>query len=142
MFEITFEAGTGEFETDGKITVGDHSESFTASHSVWDRGRYEQEWRAAADRVAVGEPGCFVVDLASGGADYKGEAWIVWPERDVGVVQNQLLLPSSGFDPDRPHLFLPAVPQRLTEDGHRVSTWRVGLTDIETWRQRQARRHC
>lgn len=135
MFKIVFETTAHELETDGVLTIGDHWESFTASHSVWDRRRYEQAWREAADRVLAGQPGCFVINLTDGEGDYRGECWVVWPEGDVGVVQNQLLLASSGFDPDRPHAFLAPIPLRVTEEGHHVSTWRVRLTDIKAWRQ-------
>jgi hypothetical protein len=44
----------------------------------------------------------------------------------------------SAFDPDDPHAFLPAVPRRITQDGNRVSTWRVSLADVAAWRTRQA----
>jgi hypothetical protein len=122
MFEIAFEsvgeAGTTEFETDGKITIGDHWETFTASHTVWDRSRYEREWREAADRVLAGQPGCFVVDIAKGEADYGGECWVAWPEGEVAVVQNQLRVGSS-FDPDDPtrscQRFHHALPKKETE---------------------------
>jgi hypothetical protein len=66
MFEIAFESAGGakttESETDGTIAIGDHWERFTASHTVWDRSRYERQWREAADRVLAGKPGCFVID--------------------------------------------------------------------------------
>jgi hypothetical protein len=142
MFEIAFEspreAASAEFgETDGKITVGDHWESFTASHTLWDRSRYRKQWREAADRVLAARPGCFVVDLAGTETNYRGECWIAWPEGDVVVVQNQLLL-GPAFDPDDPHAFPPAVPHRVTEDGHGVSTWRVRLADVAAWRDREA----
>jgi hypothetical protein len=141
MFEIAFKSAGGaettESETDGTIAIGDHWERFTASHGVWDRSRYERQWREAADRVLAGNPGCFVIDMPEGEADYRGECWIAWPEGDVAVVQNQLLI-GWAVDRDDPHAFLPAVPLRVTEEGHRVSTWRVTLADVAAWRQRQA----
>jgi hypothetical protein len=118
--------------TDGKITDADHSETFTASHVIWERKRYERQWREAADRVLDGRPACFVVDVASAHSEYRGECWSVWPDRDVAVVQNQLLL-GSKFDPDDPYAFLPAVPHRITGDGRRISTWRTNLADVAAW---------
>src|SRR5207248_2656186 len=135
VFDISFQAaarrvGNGaESESDGKITIGNHSETFTASHAVWERRRYETQWREAADRILDGEPACFVVDLAGGQADYRGESWNVWPEGEVAVVQNQLLL-AGEFDPDDLYAFLDALPRRVTEDGHRVSTWRMRMADV------------
>src|SRR4051794_9175061 len=137
MFEIAFGSAMAESETDGRITVADHWETFTASHAVWGRSRYERQWLEAADLVLAGQPACFVTDLSKGEGDYRGECWIAWPEGTVAVVQNQLLLGST-FDPDDPHAFLAAVPQHITEDGHRVSTWSVSLADVAAWRKRQA----
>jgi CdiI N-terminal domain len=143
MFNIAFEsagAAPTDVETVGKITIADHWETFTASHTVWDRTRYERQWREAADRVLAGHPGCFVIDLASAQADYRGECWIAWPEGNVAVIQNHLLVGSDGrdFDPNDPNAFPSAVPQRLTQEGHRVSTWHVRLANVAAWRQRQA----
>jgi hypothetical protein len=115
--------GSG-IESDGKITIGDHWETFTASHVVCDRSHYETQWREAADRILDGQPGSFVVDLAGGQPEYRGESWNVWPEGDVAIVQNQRLI-LSNFDPDEPHAFRSALPQRVTEDGHRMEVCAV-----------------
>jgi hypothetical protein len=116
----------------GRITLGEHSESFQAASWLWSADRYRHQWHRAATALAAGaERSGFVTSFVHPDADINF-IWQAWRERDVVYFQERLLLREdlpSVFDPDRIADFIDDR-RTHTEEGHEISEWQVDLEAI------------
>lgn len=135
-FEIVLTSRLNPSQSEGAICVEETRETFVASHAVWDPDQYRRQWEEAAERLVAGDPSCFVTDVAAPGASYIGERWNAWPERDLAVLQHQILtFEGSTFDVDNPYASLPPTPPTTSSAGLPPSTWHVPLAEVVEWQK-------
>ena len=116
----------------GRITLGDHVESFTAAAQPWDAARYEKQWRHAARELAGGaERTAFVTSFIHPNAHHTF-IWAAWRVGTDVHLQEMLLLRGllpGVLDVDRIGAFVPDHT-RVSEDGDKISEWVVDLDDV------------
>ena len=120
----------GGFDLWGEVTLGDYWERFRAPIGLWSRERYEQQWREAAERLLNGAERTAFFTVAWQfwwTMERNGEAVLVQEELITGETVEEL-----GPAPD-PYV----VPYELlqpmtlqTDDGERISTWHITLSDV------------
>ena len=137
MFDIRFISDEPEIDDEGRVTLlgevtlGDESERFLASLSIWTRENYEQQWRDAAQRLLDGH------DRTAFFTSAFGMWWQMWHDGGDVRVQEQLLLSErfallpQPLDLERTPYELIEEYQRTTEDGEAISEWRLTFRDIE-----------
>ena len=120
----------------GEVTLGEYRERFLAPLGLWPRERYEQQWREAAERLVRGAERTAFFTVAwqfwwTMGRD--GQDVLVQEELITGDRVEQL---GSEPDPDiAPYELLRPISLE-TEDGQRISTWRVTLSDVAAFAAR------
>jgi hypothetical protein len=116
----------------GRITLGDHSESFLAAASPWDADRYRRQWHNAAQHLANGaERTGFITSFVHPDAHHTF-VWAAWRIGNLVHFQELLLLRErlpAVLDVDRIDRFIPGH-QPTTEDGHAISEWVVPIEDL------------
>ena len=146
MFDIRFTATEPEpqdgdwFGLDGEVIFGEYAESFVAPMGPWARVDYERQWSDAAARLLAG---------AESSAFFTSAFrfwWAAWRVGDELVVQEEFLTPERlaalGPRPDlrrAPYELLGPL-ETETEDGERISEWRVPFADVATFLERHSRR--
>lgn len=104
--------------------------------TLWNRERYEQQWRNGIQRLLSGASrSCLISSLWKTQNKFEGEWWTIYRQEDRVAVRNQLIRPSifnqnfANFDPDDPY---PSIPDRqdLTEDGQHISEWSLPFSQI------------
>lgn len=137
MFAIEF-VGKPQIEFNesavrGRITLGDFSEEFVAPLIFWTVDDYLKQWREAANRLLDGhDRSCFVASMRESLSDGAVFIWTAYKFADTVYFQHNLLLTETVkgiFEPSNPYA---QVNERETEteEGERISEWRVSLNDI------------
>jgi hypothetical protein len=120
----------------GEVTLGEYRERFLAPLGLWPRERYEQQWREAAERLLQGaeRTAFFTVALQFWWTMARsGQDVLVQEELITGERVEQL---GSALDPDIvPYELLRPISLE-TEDGERISTWRIAFTDVASFAAR------
>jgi hypothetical protein len=113
----------------GCIRLGDFREEFLAALSVWTPADYTRHWKDTALALATTSPrGAFLTSFAAPEASYH-VIWPAWREGDRVFIQNRLLFAHQISGPLLPGNLPDLVgdPQRVDDDGNRVSEWAVSL---------------
>ena len=144
MFDIAFLSSEAELQDEGwyglwgEVILGAHRESFLASLSLWSRSDYEQQWLDAAERIVTGtERSAFVTSAFQ-------FWWAMWRDGAEVRVHEELLTAERpeplGDSPDitRVPYELIRPYERITEEGEKLSEWRVATSDIEAFLARRA----
>ena len=143
MFDIRFLPPVGDDDRgrEGKITLDDHVETFESPTYVWSVTRYEQQWLEAARRLAAGARStAFLTEVHAPDDTEYHRWWVMWREGDEVHVQEQLLLVDQLPAPlvlSDPYRSIPARVQ-ISEDGERISEWRLTVDDLTEFVARQA----
>lgn len=121
----------------GRLVVGDLSETFAATASVWSADEYRSHWRAAVARALENEDVALVVDWRpSNQTDgFSGAAFVMYWVNDQQIAIQNTLLVNDGFFrvPTAPSIDDMIVPPRSvhTEDGHPITEWRADRSELE-----------
>jgi hypothetical protein len=135
-FGIAF---TGSFDDEdplvaiGVLTLRESSEHFSSPVSFWGVDDYQKSWEAGLRRLLGGAAvSCLVTSVTDPATANFIEVWPLYGSGDDIYVQNRLL-----FLDQLPHAFDLSAPwesvglrRTTTEDGDKISEWRVGLDDI------------
>lgn len=142
MTNFYIDLGGDEFESEGDLVVAgslrinDFSESFHASLSYWNRGRYLSQWSEALTRIVEGERSSAIVTTM-----YDPSVasfifwWVMYLIGDSVHIQNHVLFLGEleePFDETDLYRFIPGR-ETHTEEGELISEWVVKVSDIERY---------
>ena len=146
MFDIAFTAAEPEpqdgdwFGLEGRVVLGRHAESFLAPMWPWARADYERQWGDAAARLLAG------VESSAFFTSAFRFWWAAWRVDDELVLHEEFLTPEClaalGARPDlrrAPYELLGPL-ETHTQDGERISEWRVSVADVAAFMERHSRR--
>lgn len=118
----------------GQITLGNFVEEFEMSLTVWNRERYEQQWKEGIQRILNGAPKSCLIASLWGDKGTWGFSW--WPLYRIGdqvVAQSALIwdlnMLDKDFDPDDPYQFI-REHISMNEDGQSLSEWSVPFDQV------------
>lgn len=118
----------------GEITLGEFTEKFEAPLGYWQREDYESQWTAAIQTLVGGErTAFFVTGMYDPAHTNYFFWWVAYRDDDASVFQNHLLLREMAPVPIKSiEDFAQCIPpyESATEDGNRISEWRVKLADV------------
>jgi len=118
----------------GLLVMGDSRERFCSSLHQWSKEQYENQWRQAiSSLLGGGAKVALIVEYLSRDIASKLEWWPMYKQGEIVYLQNQLFFYDQvpkPFSLDTPFESLRdgAV---VNEEGHRISEWRVSLSEIE-----------
>jgi hypothetical protein len=125
-------------EVVGEIVLGEFRELFLASLSFWTKAQYEAHWREALNRIVNNVSPSAVITTMYDPAMANFIFW--WPMYRQGsdvIVHNQMLLLmeiEERLDPNNPYSLIPEY-YSMSEDGEKVSEWRISIEDVSTFLQ-------
>jgi len=118
----------------GRLVLGKSEEEFLANLSLWTKSDYQSHWTRELRALVEGNSKvALVVSYDDPKAASNMEIWRVYRNGEWAHFQNQLLpygdLPGDFDVSEMSHY----IQDRAitTEDGDRISEWRVALRDIE-----------
>jgi hypothetical protein len=141
VFDIRFFVGphVDVGERLGTITIGKDVETFISPIGFWQTDDYELQWRQAAQRLMDGaDRSGFFISVADPAQVELYRWWPVWREGDAVFIHEQLVLLrqlGEPFNLRNPYRHV-GERQQISEDGHRISEWRVAIQDIAAFLER------
>jgi len=116
----------------GELVLGASTERFQSELTYWSRSAYEQSWSAALQHFATNRDRTVLITSYNGPQAAHHFAWNLWRLGDYVIFQERLYLVGEvapELDSTEPWN---SSPERSTfsEDGQRVSEWRVPLSDV------------
>ena len=124
----------GDLVVSGALKIGEVNESFHASLSYWDKGRYLSQWKYALKRLLNGEQRSAVVTTMYDPSKANFIFWwVMYLVGDSVYVQNHVLFLDEldrAFDETDLYGFIPERETR-SEDGEMISEWMVALSAIK-----------
>lgn len=141
-FEIAFtdQPGPGPLLRWARIRMGTFEEYLEVPVAYWDLATYEQQWRTAVQRLLDGADRAVLMTGMHPPAHANFlRAWPMWRHGHQVTVQEQMLLLDEldkPFDETHPERAVGTF-EETTEDGERVSTWRVPLHALHIWHNQQ-----
>lgn len=138
MFDIAFTDAEPEIEKElgliqwGRTTLGLFSERFAAPLGVWSTADYERHWQESVQRLLNGEESTrlFISTFQFW--------WNLWREEENVYVQQQLLMDDDLAEHFSRGDFYSSIAPRttVTDEGEKISEWRVGLDDLRRFSER------
>jgi CdiI N-terminal domain len=116
---------------EGRIVIGDFTETFHAERGLWRAADYHASWRRTAALVLEQGFGRFLVSVGPPG-EAVFTTYPCWRRGDAALVQKSILLATLTCDFARPEAaesYDPAFSEKA-ESGGALSTWRCSLRDI------------
>jgi hypothetical protein len=116
----------------GRLNLGEYSESFVASLSLWSKSDYEAHWHRSIKDILSGQTRRMLVTSID--RPETAEAYFYWPMwrvNDEVIFQERFVLPSDleeEFDPVTPPISL-IGEYEITS----FSEWRLPIADLETF---------
>jgi hypothetical protein len=115
----------------GKITMGDFSENFYMSTSIWTLSKYKEQWSLALNMLDKKEDVCFIVNVQETSLI---EMWCIYFRDEFAYIQNYLivdqyyneLLGDTTLTPENSFKFIPKR-ETITEDSLPISEWRLPI---------------
>jgi hypothetical protein len=125
-------------EAIGEIVLGEFSELFLASLSFWTKAQYEAHWREALNRIVQNvSPSGLITTMYDPVVANFIFWWPMYRQGSDVIVHNQMLLLmeiEERLDPNNPYSLIPEY-YRVSEDGEKVSEWRISIGDVCTFLQ-------
>jgi len=119
----------------GEICIGTFRERFSCDVSFWGASRYERQWLEAAERIANGTSGVFIVSITDPNNSNFIRWWAAYREGDVVILQEQVCFLdelSQGFNVDRPEEAL-QPRETVAEEGQQISEWTTSLSALQAF---------
>lgn len=148
MFDIRFSGSAvegsrlGNGVSRGRLVIGEQIEEFESFIGFWSPFDYERQWLEGTVRVAAkGSASCLITSLTDPSHAEFVRWWLLYPQGDLVVLQEGLLLLKSlvvPFSTTSPYDSIPEH-QSLTDDGRPISEWRLPRTAIADFARRRNR---
>lgn len=138
MFDISFLHTPPANHTvcHGRIQIGEFTEVFESPLDYWSKSEYESQWHSGVRRIVEERAdSCIITSLTEPSSANFLFWWPIYLDGRHVVFQNQVLFLKqceSEFEANRPWLSL-RPRQTMSEDGNRISEWRVHATLLEDW---------
>lgn len=141
MFDIYFLDSDPEPQDDGwlalrgEIVLGEYREEFLANLDLWDRARCEHHWIQAARRITSG-----LNDRTTFFTSAFWDSWPMWQLDNETLAVHERFIVEEGplplLDPEAPYRGIGDYCA-TTEDGVKISEWRVGMSDLHDFVSRR-----
>lgn len=125
----------------GQIVIGDFTERFDIPIDSWSIEQYKQQWKEGIKRLEKHDYSCLVVTAQNLRYNPLIETWVLYKERDMVFIQNELLnreiikeyhlsLDLSVFNDKTCYQFVTYPRETITEDGTKISEWKISVDDF------------
>jgi hypothetical protein len=135
-FNITFTGDTAEDDdlvAVGEIVLGDDREYFHAPVHYWSARDYEENWRAALQRLVDGEEvSCLITSMFDAKYSNFITTWPLYRIGDQVYVQNHIVFRDEldqPYDETKPWLSV-GPRETVDEDGNHLSEWIISLEGV------------
>ena len=119
----------------GEITIGDFSEKFHASLSYWTHQDYVRQWLSALNKITTFEnnKGAIISSMYNPISANFICCWVMYRLGGLVYLQNHILFLDDLSTPFDERNIEKSIPDReqVTEEGERISEWRIPLSDIQ-----------
>ena len=117
---------------EGRITIGDFSESIYVPLDLWSREDYERQWREGLKRLKTHNTSCLIATIHDPKIRPFIDRWTLYRKGNTVYVYNQMIL-DTGYEEligDKPFTLTTCYdfigPRRThLEDGTKISEWSV-----------------